>query len=442
MNNTKSHVAIVGAGFAGLVAARELESLGAEVSIFEARNRIGGRAWTDERLGIDLEMGATWVHWYQPFIWTEIMRYGKKIYPSPSSEKVYWIADGERYEGNEEQAAYEQYRVESLILKDSKRFFPFPYEPTYVLDSSGELDETGKDFIAADDKSVLDLLSERGGTQKDLDIADSYWSAAFQGPADEGSSLMAVHQAALSDHRMPLLDDITLKYKLVGGMKGLYESIASDLQANIKLNAGVKRIEEDGEATILEFNSGERQIFDAVIVTAPTAALRNITFVPALSFGQQNLVHEGSNSRGVKAWIKIRGVHKILLTAPRPAPLTILRTEYWGEDWSILVGFGPDNEAIDLTSVESAQSVLDYWDLGLQAIGIAGHDWVADEWSGQTWSTPKKGQFLDGRHHFRKSSGRIRFAGSDWAYGWNGVFVDGAIESGIQTARSLAEELL
>jgi ribulose 1,5-bisphosphate synthetase/thiazole synthase len=46
---------VIGAGFAGLVAARELSS--------EARDRIGGRTWTANELGEEIEMGGTWVHW-------------------------------------------------------------------------------------------------------------------------------------------------------------------------------------------------------------------------------------------------------------------------------------------------------------------------------------------------------------------------------------------
>lgn len=85
--NTK-HVVVVGAGFAGLMAARELQSAGISVEIIEARDRIGGRAWTDERMGRPLEMGATWVHWYQANVWNEIMRYNQPIVASPDRKSV------------------------------------------------------------------------------------------------------------------------------------------------------------------------------------------------------------------------------------------------------------------------------------------------------------------------------------------------------------------
>ncbi|WP_278822779.1 FAD-dependent oxidoreductase, partial [Corynebacterium stationis] len=73
---SENKVVIIGAGFAGLVAARELQTAGIEYEILEAKDRIGGRAWTEERMGRPLELGATWVHWFQAHTWTEIMRYG------------------------------------------------------------------------------------------------------------------------------------------------------------------------------------------------------------------------------------------------------------------------------------------------------------------------------------------------------------------------------
>lgn len=434
-------IAIVGAGFAGLIAARELEAAGHKTIILEARDRIGGRAWTEERLGHQLELGATWVHWMQPFVWTEVVRYGQTIYPSPHSEQAHWIAGGRKFSGTESDADDAQQHVQDLVFAESRNFFPYPHDPRHVLTDKGTDDDLRQRFIDADNKSVLDVLRDAGASQADLDVADGYWSAAFQGAAETGSSLMANHWAALSDHNMALLDEQTLRFKLTNGMKGLYESIAGDVSGEIRLNTPVVAIRHDPTEVALTLESGEVLRADAVVVTVPTAALRNVEFSPPLSPDQQLLVRDGSNSVGVKAWIEVAGHHSLLLTAPRPAPLTLLRTEKTTETSSILVGFGPDHTQVDLTSIESAQRCLDVWDLGLEVIGVAGHDWVADKWSGQTWSTPRKGQFLDGRNHFQTATGRLCFAGADWARGWNGVVVDGAIESAITSARSLMATL-
>ena len=92
-------VIVVGAGFAGLTAARELSRRGHSVLVLEARDRIGGRTWTTERLGRTLELGGTWVHWTQPHVWAELTRYGLEVVASPEPRRAYWWAQGERHEG-------------------------------------------------------------------------------------------------------------------------------------------------------------------------------------------------------------------------------------------------------------------------------------------------------------------------------------------------------
>ncbi|MBY3333303.1 MULTISPECIES: flavin monoamine oxidase family protein [Rhizobium] len=55
-------VAIVGAGAAGIAAAKGLADAGRSVIILEASNRVGGRAWTIELAGMPLDMGCGWLH--------------------------------------------------------------------------------------------------------------------------------------------------------------------------------------------------------------------------------------------------------------------------------------------------------------------------------------------------------------------------------------------
>jgi monoamine oxidase len=55
-------VIVVGAGMAGLVAARLLHDSGFVVTVLEARERLGGRTWTDDRVGAPVDLGGSWVH--------------------------------------------------------------------------------------------------------------------------------------------------------------------------------------------------------------------------------------------------------------------------------------------------------------------------------------------------------------------------------------------
>ncbi|SFM47963.1 flavin monoamine oxidase family protein [Thermodesulforhabdus norvegica] len=55
-------VIVVGAGMAGAVCARILHDSGFRVTVLEARNRPGGRIWTDRQAGLPCDLGATWIH--------------------------------------------------------------------------------------------------------------------------------------------------------------------------------------------------------------------------------------------------------------------------------------------------------------------------------------------------------------------------------------------
>src|SRR5262245_15907350 len=69
-------VIVVGGGFAGVTAAREAARDGRSTLLLEARDRLGGRTWTAPWRGHDIEYGGGWVHWHQPFTFSEITRAG------------------------------------------------------------------------------------------------------------------------------------------------------------------------------------------------------------------------------------------------------------------------------------------------------------------------------------------------------------------------------
>ncbi|MEM7071179.1 MAG: FAD-dependent oxidoreductase, partial [Pseudomonadota bacterium] len=63
IKHTKAkHIAVIGAGVSGLTTATKLVEAGHKITLLEARHRIGGRIWSDNRLGIPLDLGASWIH--------------------------------------------------------------------------------------------------------------------------------------------------------------------------------------------------------------------------------------------------------------------------------------------------------------------------------------------------------------------------------------------
>ena len=61
MTEITRDVVIIGAGAAGLTAANELKKAGLSVAVLEARDRVGGRLWTDTIEGAMLEIGGQWI---------------------------------------------------------------------------------------------------------------------------------------------------------------------------------------------------------------------------------------------------------------------------------------------------------------------------------------------------------------------------------------------
>jgi monoamine oxidase len=81
-------VVIVGAGAAGIAAARRIAAAGRRVMVIEATDHVGGRCVTDtKRFGVPYDLGAHWIYLPEqnPLTKTHI---GVEVYPAPPSQKV------------------------------------------------------------------------------------------------------------------------------------------------------------------------------------------------------------------------------------------------------------------------------------------------------------------------------------------------------------------
>jgi|GEM_PF-2758195 NADPH-dependent 2,4-dienoyl-CoA reductase/sulfur reductase-like enzyme len=61
---------VIGGGFAGVSASRDLSWRGKKTLLLEAKSRLGGRAWTTRFSGHDVDIGGTWIGWSQPHVWS------------------------------------------------------------------------------------------------------------------------------------------------------------------------------------------------------------------------------------------------------------------------------------------------------------------------------------------------------------------------------------
>ncbi|QUH02476.1 FAD-dependent oxidoreductase [Saccharopolyspora erythraea] len=423
-------VIVVGAGFAGLTAARELSLRGRSVVVLEARDRIGGRTWTDVRFGRPLEMGGTWVHWLQPHTWSEITRYGLDVEPSPGSEEVYWIAGGQVHQGTPgEFDALIEHGMDRLA-EDSRKFFEMPYEP---------LRHPGLDSI--DHESVVDYFGGLDLGPAEREVTTGVWAEHFNAPAEVSGLAQAMRWCAAASGDWRLLHEATSGYRLSTGTASLASAMAEHGTAEFRLGTVVTAIgQEDGRATATTAD-GKHYTARRIVCTLPLNVLGSIDFQPGLPAAKLAASAERTASQGLKTWIRVRGhVAPFTAYAPDDHALTFVRPEYTVDGDTVLVAFGTRASDLDPTDADGVARALRCWRDDLEVVDVTGHNWMQDAFSRETWPMQRPGQLTRYLAALREPHGGVHFAGSDIAGGWAG-FIDGAIESGLHAARHVETAL-
>ena len=435
-------VVVVGAGFAGLVAARELGRAGYDVRVFEARDRLGGRTWTDERLGHRLEIGGTWVHWSQPHTWAELTRYGLDVVRSPRAEEAFWLGDdGTVHRGPI--AAFDALLepAQTQIVRDAREVFPRPDAPLAAPQAR-----------AADARTLGDRLRELDLTAAERSANESVWVGHVNGALDDTALTAALRWSAATGGGWHTMHEASSTFKLADGMAAFAAAIAADLRRPVELGADVRAVrtldaaggvgapgDEGAQAPAVEVELADGRTVRArrAVVTVPFAALDRIAFEPALPADVAALGAEALANRGLKVWMRVRGpVTPFFAYATPQHAVSVLKSEILGDDETVLVGFGPDHTAFDASTTADAQAAVDVWRDDLEVLEVAIHDWMGDEHARTTWQLLRPGRL----HHLPGSqvpAGAVHFASSDNANLWPG-FIDGAIERGLTTAREVA----
>lgn len=427
-------VVVIGAGFAGLTAARELSRSGFEVLTLEARDRVGGRTWTEHRLGHELELGANWVHWVQPHVWAEMSRTGREMIRSPRAEEAYWRgADGSARQGTLEEFMALIEEGQQLVIDDVREAMPRGDQPTVGA------------IQRLDALSIQDRFDALGLDPEARAANESVWVGHVNAPLDQVGLSSALRWVAATGGHWQLMHEASSTYRVVGGMREFTAEIARQVPGEIRLGTTVVSVAQDADGAVVETADGTRIRARRVVSTLPVNAIRGIAFSPALPEVWERQAAETVASQGTKVWLRAEGhMPRFFAYGTQHDALSVLKAEFYLSDeqgdYTLLVGFGPEHARVDPEDLASLQAAVDAVRPGLRITAATAHDWMTDPLSRNTWMTHRPGQLTRDLTELQEPSGAVHFATTDNANLWGG-FIDGAIESGLREARRVAESL-
>jgi monoamine oxidase len=247
-------VAIIGAGAAGISAARTLLARGVHVELLEARNRIGGRAVTDTAsLGVAWDRGGSWLHSSDV----------NPLAPIAKGLGIELMADPRRF----------------AIYRDQKPLGP------EIVRSVAELRERAYAELAAAGERGLDVPAS---ATLSLETRSHPLFAMVAAGIGGFEGVELEHFSALDSFNYVEAGPDLL---IPSGYGTLIARLGRDLP--VRLNEPVRRVDWSRERVQIDAHSGRTEC-DAVIITVPTSALtRNeIAFVPALPIETEQAFHD------------------------------------------------------------------------------------------------------------------------------------------------------
>ncbi|MEM6285229.1 MAG: FAD-dependent oxidoreductase [Chloroflexota bacterium] len=136
---------VIGAGIAGIAAARKLHDAGYHITVLEARDRVGGRIWTDKTLGVPVDIGASWIQGTKGNPITRLSRDIKTVV----TKETYLVKDGSGNTVSDDDMEHAEARFEAL--------YEAAEELAETLDEDISIGEAVRRLLADDEwSSVFD----------------------------------------------------------------------------------------------------------------------------------------------------------------------------------------------------------------------------------------------------------------------------------------------